>query len=85
MLEGLLVGAIVTAATAYAVWALLPASLRLRAARRFGAWARRPGRPTWVGRAASAMERAALARLGGCSDCGAAQPPRTPPGDDPPR
>lgn len=85
MLEGLLVGAIVTAAAAYAVWALLPASLRLRVARRFGAWAQRPGRPGWLGRVASGIERAALARLGGCSDCSAAEPPRRPPGDHPQR
>ncbi len=83
MFEGLLVGAIVTGATAYAVWALVPATLRLRLAQRFGAWAKRPGRPAWLGRAASGAERAARARLGGCSDCSSAQPPRAPAGKDP--
>lgn len=83
MLEGLLVGVIVTAAAAYAVWALLPATLRLRFAQRFGAWAKRPGRPAWLGRAASGAEHAARAKLGGCSDCASAQPPRASAGKDP--
>lgn len=81
MIEALLVGAIVAVAAAYAVWALLPASPRLRLALRFGNWARDPRRPTWLGRVASGVERAARARLGGCSDCDAAQTHRTPPGD----
>ena len=81
MIESLLVGAIVSIAAAYAVWALLPATPRLRLARRFGNWARDPRRPAWLGRVASGVERAARARLGGCSDCDAAHTHRTPPED----
>lgn len=83
MLEGLIVGVIVTFAAAYAVWSLLPAVTRMRCAQRFSAWARAPRRPGWLGRVASGIERAAQARLGGCSDCSAAQPPRTPADDAP--
>lgn len=85
MLEGLIVGAIVVCAAAYAVWALLPASLRLRCAQRFGTWARGAHRPGWLVRAASGLEQAARSRVGGCSDCSAAQPPGTPPEDTPKR
>jgi hypothetical protein len=81
MLEGLLVGAIVLIAAGYAVWALLPSGLRLRLAQRIGTWARASGRPAWLGRAASGVENAARARLGGCSDCGANPSSHTPPGD----
>jgi hypothetical protein len=85
MLEGLLVGAIVTMAAAYAVWALLPATLRLRCAQRLGSWARGAHRPGWLARAASGVERAARARVGGCSDCSAAHPPAASPEDSPKR
>ena len=71
-MESLLVGAIVAFAAGYAVWALLPPGLRLALAQRLGGWARGPGRPAWLGRAASGLERAARARAGGCSDCSAA-------------
>lgn len=85
MLEGLIVGAIVAFAAAYAVWALLPATLRLRCAQRLGAWVRGAHGPGWLGRAASGLEHAARSRIGGCSDCSAAQPPGTPPEDTPER
>lgn len=85
MLEGFIVGAIVMFAAAYAVWSLLPAALRMRTARRFGAWARGPRRPGWLGRVATGLERAAQARLGGCSDCSAAHPPGASPEDTPKR
>jgi len=79
MWQTLIVGLIVLAAAVYAAWALVPAALRLRLAVRFGTWARRPGRRAWVGRLAAVLERRARSGLGGCSDCGAAQPPPAPP------
>ncbi len=85
MFEGVIVGAIVAFAAAFAVWALLPAALRLHSAQRFAAWARGARRPGWVVRAASVLEHAARSRIGGCSDCSAAQPPGTSPEDTPKR
>ena len=86
MWQAIVVGLIVVVAGVYAVWALLPATARLRVAQGIGAWGRRPGRATWLVRASAALERAARARLGGCSDCGAVQatpkppsPPQPPP------
>jgi antibiotic biosynthesis monooxygenase (ABM) superfamily enzyme len=73
MWQAIVVGLIVAVAVLYAGWAMLPARLRLRLAQRLAAWAQRPGRPAWLGRAAQAIERAARARLGGCSDCSAVQ------------
>jgi hypothetical protein len=84
MLEAIVVGLIVIAAVAYAAWALLPAATRLRAAAGFSRWAGKPGRPPALRRAAAALERAARARMGGCSDCGAVQDaPRSPAGKNP--
>lgn len=85
MLEGLVVGTIVAFAAAYAVWALLPATLRLRSAQRLGAWIRGAHGPGWLVRAASGLELAARSRIGGCSDCSAAQPPATSSDDSPQR
>lgn len=85
MWEALLVGAIVLVAALYAIWALLPASPRLRLARSLAGWGRRPGRAAWITRGTGWLERAALRRLGGCSDCSAVQstPGRPPdPRDD---
>jgi antibiotic biosynthesis monooxygenase (ABM) superfamily enzyme len=79
--QALIVGLIVLAAAAYAVWALLPAALRLRLAQGIGAWGRKPGRAAWLTRASTAVERAARARMGGCSDCSAVQAAPTPPSD----
>lgn len=73
MWQAVVVGLIVLVATAYAAWALLPAALRLRLAQGCAAWAARPGRPPWLAWAARVGERAARARLGGCSDCSAVQ------------
>jgi hypothetical protein len=73
MWQAIVVGLIVAVAVLYAGWAMLPAQLRLRLAQRLAAWAQRPGRPGWLGRAAQAIEQAARARLGGCSDCSAVQ------------
>ena len=87
MWQAVLVGLIVLAASLYAGWALLPAVPRLRLARAVARWSRRPGRPQWLGRAAGALESRASSRLGGCSDCSAAEPPASrtpaerPPGD----
>ena len=75
MWQGLAVGLIVLVATTYVVWALVPAGTRVRLATNFAAWSRGVGRPAWIGRLAAALERAARSRLGGCSDCGAANPP----------
>jgi hypothetical protein len=81
MWQALIVGLIVLAAAAYATWALLPAAPRLRMARGIGAWGRKPARAAWLTRAATAVERAAQARLGGCSDCSAVQAAPTTPSD----
>jgi len=84
VLEAIVVGLIVIAAVAYATWALLPAATRLRAAAGLNRWAERSGRPRALGRASAALERAARARMGGCSDCGAVQDaPRPPAGKNP--
>jgi len=84
MLEAIVVGLIVIAAVAYATWALLPAVTRLRAASGLNQWAGKPGRPAVLGRATAALERAARARMGGCSDCGAVQDAPRPPADSRP-
>ena len=83
MLQTLLVGAIVTVAAVYAVWALVPGSTRLDLARKLGAWGRAPGRPAWIARSTSAIERTAAARQGGCSGCSSARPAE-PPDREPP-
>ena len=84
MLEAIVVGLIVIAAVAYATWALLPAVTRLRAAQGLNRWARRPGRPAALAHAAAVLERAARARMGGCSDCSAVQDAPRPPSGKPP-
>jgi len=83
MWQGLLVGLIVLVATVYAIWTLVPAAARLRLVLRLGTWSRHPGRSAWLARFAAAIERAARARLGGCTDCGAANAP--PPTSSAPR
>ena len=83
MWEAILVGLIVLAAALYATWRLLPASLRMRAARRIGEWGRRPGRPAWLQRTSTVVESAARKGVGACSDCGAVQASPTPPGERP--
>jgi hypothetical protein len=86
MWEAILVSLIVLAATLYAAWRLLPASLRLRIAHRVAEWGRRPGRPAWLRRASTDLEAAARRGTGACSDCSAVQsdpsrpPSRRPPG-----
>ena len=96
MWQAIVVALIVVVAGAYTAWALLPAGVvisamfvltmaRLRVAQGIGAWGRRPGRAAWLGRASAALERAARARLGGCSDCGAVQAkPKSPSPRQPP-
>ena len=71
--EALLVGLIVVVAVGYSLWALLPAVARLRAAQAVAAWGGKPGRPAWLARVTAALERAARARVGGCSECSAVQ------------
>ena len=74
MLESILVGLIVMAATAYAAWALTPAvsrnRLALRLAQRLGG-AEAPG---LRGRVATWLQRLAKAPVGGCGDCPANTP-----------
>jgi hypothetical protein len=77
--QAIVVGLVVLAAATYAAWALLPAGLRLRLARRLAAMVRRAGGPAWLVRFADAAEASALRRLGGCSDCSAVQAAPTPP------
>ena len=73
MWEAVIVGLIVLTATLYATWRLLPASLRMRVARRIGEWGRQPGRAGWLQRASTAVEEAARKGVGACSDCSAVQ------------
>jgi hypothetical protein len=83
MLEALAVGLIVIAAAVYTAWSLAPAATRARAARRLGAWGRMPGRTTWLVRATSAVERAAVRRLeSACGNCSAAPRPAPPQQDE---
>lgn len=79
MWQSMVAGLIVLAAAVYAVWALMPAVLRLRLAQRLSASVRRSGRPLWLVRATAALERVARRGAGGCSDCSAmpAEPGRS--------
>ena len=86
MWEAILVGLIVLAAILYAIWRLLPATLRLRAAHAIAEWGSRPGRPAWLHRASTAVEAAARRGVGACSDCSAVQAdPSAPSSRKPPR
>jgi hypothetical protein len=73
MWQAIVVGLIVLTAALYAIWRLLPASLRLRTAHRVAEWGRRPSRPAWLQRTSTAVESAARKGVGACSDCGAVQ------------
>jgi hypothetical protein len=73
MWQTVVAGLIVLAAAVYAMWALMPAVLRLRLTERLAASARRAGRPRWLVRATAALERVARQGAGGCSHCSAAQ------------
>jgi hypothetical protein len=77
--QAIVAGLIVLTAVVYVAWVLMPAALRLRLAQHLATAARRTGRPAWIARAAGAIERNARRRLGGCSDCSAAQPAPVPP------
>ena len=70
LLELVLVGLLVVAAATYAIWTLLPAALRLRAAERILRWAERDGQRAGLARVAAVLERNARARLAACSNCG---------------
>ena len=74
MLQTLLVAAIVAGAAVYAVWAVVPGPTRLAVARKLGAWGRAPGRPGWIARTTTSIERTAAERQGGCSGCSPARP-----------
>jgi hypothetical protein len=79
--QAIFAGLIVVTAAIYAVWALMPAGLRLRLAQRLSAAARRTGWPAWLVAATGAIERNARRSLGGCSDCSlnaALAPPKGP-------
>ena len=69
MLESILVGLIVVAATAYAAWALTPAVSRNRLAARLAHGLGGPGATGVRGRVATWLQRLARAPAGGCSDC----------------
>jgi hypothetical protein len=69
MIESMLVGLIVVAATLYAVWALTPAAARNRLALRIAHALGGPEAPGVRGRVASWLQRLARAPVGGCSDC----------------
>ena len=69
MLESILVGLIVAAATAYAAWALTPAVSRNRFAARLAQGLGGPAAAGVRGRVASWLQRLAKAPVGGCSDC----------------
>jgi hypothetical protein len=72
MLEVLLVGVIVLVAAAYATWALLPKTARLRLARALASAAEARWCPGWLRRPVLALHRRAHAGGGYCDDCGGA-------------
>jgi hypothetical protein len=84
-METFLVGVIVTAATAYAVWALLPPMTRLKVARRLARWSGGShSTPGWLQRVTSRLETKASAAPPDCANCGtdhAAKLREKPPGD----
>ena len=69
MLESILVGLIVVAATVYAAWALTPAVSRNRFALRLAHGLGGPEAPGLPGRVATWLQRLAKAPVGGCGDC----------------
>jgi len=69
MLESILVGLIVAAATAYAAWALTPAASRNRFALRLAHGLGGPDNSGLRGRVATWLQRLARAPVGGCGDC----------------
>ena len=69
MLESILVGLIVVAATLYAAWAVTPAVSRNRLAARLAHRLGGPGAAGVRGRVATWLQRLAKAPVGGCSDC----------------
>ncbi|MCX7054370.1 MAG: hypothetical protein NTU56_09185 [Proteobacteria bacterium] len=69
MLESILVGMIVVAATAYAAWALTPAVSRNRFALRLAHGLGGAEAPGLRGRAATWLQKLAKAPVGGCGDC----------------
>ena len=74
MIEMLLVGVIVLAATCYATWALLPAAGRQRVVRRLLSLSAASGVPAWLQRGAQSLERRTRSTSGHCDGC-SVQPP----------
>ena len=75
MLELAVVALIVAGAMAYALWALTPATTRLRLARRLAAWGGAQRRSAWVARITAAIEQAATRRqAAACGGCSAERP-----------
>ena len=70
MLEGLLVGTIVTVAALYAIWALLPIEARRQLARRIVDASARGRWPAWLRRGAEALNDRTIARSDSCGNCG---------------
>jgi hypothetical protein len=69
VLESILVGLIVVAATVYAAWALTPAVSRNRFALRLAHRLGGPEASGLRGRVATLLQRLAKAPVGGCGDC----------------
>lgn len=69
MLQSVLVGLIVVAATVYAIWSLVPGQTRLQWARSLATWGRAQGRPHWIAQLTGRIEQTAAKRQGGCSGC----------------
>ncbi len=80
MIEMLLVGAIVLAATIYSTWALMPAPSRQRLARRLLALAESPWCPEWLGRRIRAAASGPGVSGSPCDGCASGRPT-----DDPTR
>ena len=78
MIEMLLVGVIVLAATCYATWALLPAAGRQRVVRRLARLSAAGGVPAWLQRGVRSLEQRTRSTSGHCDGCSA-----QPPGDEP--
>jgi hypothetical protein len=69
MLESIVVGLVVVAATVYAAWALTPAVSRNRFAARLALGLGGPEASGLRGRVATWLQRLAKAPVGGCGDC----------------
>lgn len=82
--QSLLVAAIVSAAAAYAIWSLVPGTVRLRWLRQLSQWGQAEGRSPWIARLTGSIERRAVERQGGCGGCSPGRP-AAPADQKPPR